>query len=434
MNDLERALVDSARTGARLTCDDTRIGDSRGLIRAQLLRELLLGRRGPVDPRGIRIAGVRIVGVLDLDNVVACAGAAMTECLFAESFTAWNARLPWLDLSLSRLPGFCGGLINVEAGLWFTGTVVHGSRENGAIELHGASIRGTLDLQEAKVFNETGPAVWAAGLEVGGNFRMSGADLIGAGRRGTVHLLGAHIGGIVTMASAKVINGSGKAIFAGQARIGGNFNLQGVNAFGNDDLGGAISLLGAHIDGDVNFLNIEVANRSGLALDLERAKVAGKVLLVRSALCSEPDADGRCKDPTFVDLNGFTFDALEALPGEPVSWWDWLHLIRHHTDYYRPGPYQALASVERDAGHDGNVRKILVAQQKDIRQRAPEALGSWSTRCFHWLWGALAGYGYRAPANRGGFACHSDSGRRARSVGWAGRRRRAPYRGTSELL
>jgi len=98
LDDLERALVDSARTGARLTCGGADIGDS---IRAQVLRDLLLGRYGPVDPRGIRVAGARITGVLDLDNVAACAGVGLTGCLFTDRVTAWNARLPWLDLSSS---------------------------------------------------------------------------------------------------------------------------------------------------------------------------------------------------------------------------------------------------------------------------------------------------------------------------------------------
>ncbi|MEV7045545.1 hypothetical protein [Amycolatopsis sp. NPDC051061] len=59
-------------------------------------------------------------------------------------------------------------------------------------------------------------------------------------------------------------------------------------------------------------------------------------------------------------------------------------------------PYQQLAAVERTAGHDGNARRILIAQQRDLYDRAPNAIGGWGARRFHWLWGKLAGYGYRA--------------------------------------
>ncbi|MEU7785721.1 hypothetical protein [Amycolatopsis sp. NPDC049159] len=401
LNDLERALVDAARTGTSLTCgaadsgEPGETGDPSRSIRAQLLRELVLGRHGPVDPRGIRLTGARITGVVDLDNVAACAGMKLAGCSFEERVTAWNARLPWLDLTSSWLPGFRGNLIDVEAGLWLTGTVIVGSGSGGAVGLHSARVRGSLDLSYAQVVNDSGPAVRAIGLEVTGSVFMSGAELTGTGSPGAVQLFGAHIGGNLVMRSAKITNRSGKAFVAGQLRVEGNLNCEGVEASG-DDFGGAVSLLGAHIGGDAYFRNTEITNRAGLALDLEHAHVVGKVFLLRSTLCSEPDGAGRCEDPTLVDLNGFEYGALESSPGQPVSWQDWLHIIRHHTKYYRPAPYQALASAERGAGHDGNVRRILIAQQKDLHQRAPDSLGNRSTRWFHWLWGALAGYGYLA--------------------------------------
>ncbi|EOD64214.1 hypothetical protein H480_32963 [Amycolatopsis vancoresmycina DSM 44592] len=378
--------MEAARTGEKLVCD----GEA---IRARLIRELLLGWYGPVDPGGIRVSGARITGVLDLDSVTACAGAKLTGCLFADPVTAWNAHLPWLDLSRSWIPGLSGDLLNVEAGLWLTGAVIVGSGKGGAVALHGARITGSLDLHDAQVGNTSGAAVRAVGLEVSGSVLMSGADLSGSSFRGAVQLSGAHIGGSLALRSAKITNNGGGAVRADQLRVEGVLDCRGVKATG-DHFGGAISLLGAHVGGDASFLDMEVVNRSGLALDLEHAQVVGKIFLVRSTVCAEADADSVCRDPVLVDLNGFKFGALEASPGQPVSWRDWLHLIRHHTEIYRPGPYQALASAERDAGHEGNVRRILIAQQKDLRRRAPEALGNWLTRSFHWLWGVLAGYGY----------------------------------------
>ena len=99
------------------------------------------------------------------------------------------------------------------------------------------------------------------------------------------------------------------------------------------------------------------------------------------------------KNPTgpLLDVDDFSCGSLDGM-----DWRQWLDLIRHHTKEYRPSPYQQLAAVERVAGHDGNARAILIAQQQDLRRRAPHALGGWLTRRFHGLWGALAGYGYRA--------------------------------------
>ena len=49
--------------------------------------------------------------------------------------------------------------------------------------------------------------------------------------------------------------------------------------------------------------------------------------------------------------------------------------------------------MQRAAGHDADARKILIAQQQDLRERGD--LGGWLTRTAHRAWGALGGYGYR---------------------------------------
>ncbi|SEF33978.1 hypothetical protein SAMN05421837_107147 [Amycolatopsis pretoriensis] len=141
-------------------------------------------------------------------------------------------------------------------------------------------------------------------------------------------------------------------------------------------------------------LGSEITNSEGLTLDLENTHVESKVFLPRDTLCSGTSAEKPCEQPRRVDINGFKFGALEVMPYQSMPWQEWLHLVRFHTEAYRPGPYQELASAERAAGHDGNARRILIAQQRDLYDRAPKALGNWLTRRFHWLWGALAGYGY----------------------------------------
>jgi hypothetical protein len=88
-------------------------------------------------------------------------------------------------------------------------------------------------------------------------------------------------------------------------------------------------------------------------------------------------------------LNEFDYRSLQG-----NTWQQWLHLIRYHTPNYSPGPYQQLAKAERAAGHEDNARKILIAQQRDLRRSG--ALGGWVASTTHLMWGALAGYGYRA--------------------------------------
>jgi hypothetical protein len=73
---------------------------------------------------------------------------------------------------------------------------------------------------------------------------------------------------------------------------------------------------------------------------------------------------------------------------------NWLKLLREATPGYAPQPYQQLAAVHREAGHDGQARRILIAQQQDLHRRGD--IGGRFAKVVHSLWGVVGGYGYRA--------------------------------------
>ncbi|MEV6644275.1 hypothetical protein [Amycolatopsis sp. NPDC051371] len=678
----ERELVDAARRGLAYVTDAP--------VRAGVLRELLLGLRGPVDPRGVRLGGARIAGTLNLDHVEAGTGLALVDCVVVNTISARHARLPWLDLSGSRIAGFDGTGVRIGHDLDFTGVratgsgdfgvlclrdarvdgltvfaqaeirsgdgpalylddlecraikglglratgagdsgairllgahisgevflgeavlanesgpVVHadsavvdgdlslagatvtGAGGDGALRLLGARVGGQLDLGDGTLVNDSGPAVGAdrlragglyatgvtvtgaisllgarvdgqvnfggavlanprgralsadsiqvegsffgegmkvrgsgeygalclLGAHVGGNCYLEGAELTndsgaalsgdrlrvdgnvhlqgviaaGAGEPGTIRLLSAHIAGELYFEGARIANDAGPALYADNLHVGGNVDLTGASvagageegalrlhnaevgsqlrlpgaelanasgpAFSADDLRvgsylellevkvtcsselGALSLRAARVHGSATLTGAEVANDAGPVLIADRCEVRGSLALsglrgtsagegatihllgahiggqlsftgaeivTTGTLVSLEDAvvDGPVFLPAelvssggLVDLDGFRFGSL----GD-VTWREWLTLIRDHTAAYRPGPYQRLAASERAAGHDGNARQILIAQQRDLQRRAPEAIGGWPAGRFHWLWGALAGYGYRA--------------------------------------
>ncbi|MFS8099791.1 hypothetical protein LFM09_21945 [Lentzea alba] len=89
-------------------------------------------------------------------------------------------------------------------------------------------------------------------------------------------------------------------------------------------------------------------------------------------------------------LDGFAYGSL-ATTG--TDWRRWLHWIRSHTREYTAQSYWQLAGVERAAGNDVAVRRILISQQDDRRIRG--AFDSRWSRLRHRIWGVLAGYGYR---------------------------------------
>jgi hypothetical protein len=213
---------------------------------------------------------------------------------------------------------------------------------------------------KAHVRNKSGPALYADGAHVERAIVLMESGLSGAGPGGAVWLLGAHVGGL-RFVKTVLHNNSGPGLFADQLQADGLVRLQRMRLSGSG---------------------------ADLVLRLAGAHAGGPFELIDTALCPDPAA---CDGRRLLDITDFGYGSLAG-----VDWRHWLHLIQHHTNEYRPSPYQQLAAAERAAGHDGNAKSILIAQQHDLRHRAPAALGGWLTRRFHWLWGALAGYGYRA--------------------------------------
>jgi hypothetical protein len=85
----ERELVEAVNAGHVLECSQlsteqlSATGDPKHIIRAELLRELLLTRCDkPLDPRGVRVRGARITGVLDLTHVQTAVGIELRSCSF----------------------------------------------------------------------------------------------------------------------------------------------------------------------------------------------------------------------------------------------------------------------------------------------------------------------------------------------------------------
>ncbi|HEX6354920.1 hypothetical protein [Actinophytocola sp.] len=538
LTDHESALTDAACGGTELVCAD------RVPIRAALIRELLLGRRGELDPRGVRLRGARVVGALELDYVTAKVGLDLVDCDIEEPVDLTQAALPRLVLVRSRLAGLraagvriSGDLLLDEATIVGTektgavrllsahvgralsldgvevrndfGSALHADRmqvdgivllrdarlsgegRKGAVRMVGAHLKGELNMSRTDIRNDTGPALDAAtltvdstmfldqvtvsghgdmgairvvGARIGGRISLDGADIrntsgpalgaegahvggdllvhgarfsgagspgalqlanarvggdlylvdtevrndsgaavhadglrvdgtpvllrtrmSGSAEDGTIWLLGAHVAGLRVVES-EVDNDAGPALFAAQLRVQGNVFLQ-LTRMSGAGRHAAIRLGDSRIGGQLVFGNMTISNPDGQLLDLREAQVGASVWFPTDVVCPDPAAcDGR-----LVNLNDFSYGSIEG-----ADWRQWLHLVRHHTKEYRPSPYQQLAAVERAAGHDGNARNILIAQQQDLRHRSPAALGGWLTRRFHWLWGALAGYGYRA--------------------------------------
>lgn len=83
-------------------------------------------------------------------------------------------------------------------------------------------------------------------------------------------------------------------------------------------------------------------------------------------------------------VNGLTY------PEPPADTDAWLTMLREHNFRYEAQPYQQLAAVHRAAGHEHTARKVLIAQQRDLRRR-----GDPGNKLWHWFLGVTLGYGYK---------------------------------------
>ncbi|MCU1610673.1 MAG: hypothetical protein JWM45_2589 [Pseudonocardiales bacterium] len=500
----EPALIDALASGCVVECSKLTVEQLAATenplytIRAELLRELVLGRSGEhLDPLGVRVHGARITGTLDLTHVPAAVGIELRGCVFECPVLMVSARLPWLTLAGSQLCALdCDGLQvdgDVLLGDGFTAT---GQSDYGALRLLGAHIKGQLNLNGARLTNETGPALIGDGLHVdgdvfGGGFiatghgelgavRLPGAHIIGqlnfngaelanqAGpaligdglrvdgglvlaegftasghyERGAVRLPGAHIRGQLNLACATLVNPAGAALIGDHLEVDGGVYLDGFTATGYGEDGvvrlpdahitgqlnldraeltnpagaaligdhlrvdsdmfaegliatghsqdGAVRLADAHISGQLNLSQTKLTNPAGPVLDLEDAEVK-HLFLPAQVICSHAAAKtSRCAAPAHqLILSGLAYTSLHA-----VDWREWLHLIIHHTRAYRPQPYRQLAAALRASGHESAARKVLIAQQQDLHHRGD--IGGPLSKSAHWLWGVLAGYGYRS--------------------------------------
>lgn len=444
----EKELIRSARLGLwytasalapedLVTCDEP---DHQ--VRGEVIRELLLGWHGEVDPRGVRVANARITGELDVRYVTASVGLYLRECVVDQPALFNNARFPRLDMSGTHVPGLAATGLRVDGALHLRqGFTATGVGQRGAVNLVGASVGGSLSLSGARLTNDSGPALHAERITVDGTMRLrKGFTAIGSGIEGAVNLSIAHIGGVLMMREAQITNTSGPGLQAGQVRVDGSVKVRGGVVMTGHGHRGALHLVGARIGGSLSMEGTHLVNPDGPALHAERLRVDDRVILragftatsggtesslifkgahvagalefadahldgagefllnLDSAQCAYvvlpadlicPDSRDGCPGKArriFVD--GFTYTDVAG-----VGWQDWLHLLRFHTHTYLPQPYRQLAATRSAAGHDGDARRILITQQRDHRARGD--VGGPMSRFAHFVWGALAGYGYR---------------------------------------
>lgn len=304
----------------------------------------------------IRLRGARVQGQLD------CQGAR---------------------LSNTDGPAFGADTIVVDSDALFEGCQVRTSSQLGSIRLLGARIAGSIMFGRAWLGNTAGPAFVADKISVGANAAFhDGFIAQGAGDHGSVRMPNARIAGQLSFSGAHVISQGGTALWLQSINVSGQaFFNDGFRAEASGN-GAALDLYAAHCAGELSFQESTIVQHADdmLALDLSQVAVVSQLFLPLAEL----------PHGWLVDVDGLRYRGIPR----SAALDDWLTVLRTRTASYTPQPYQHLATVYHAAGHEPATRRILIAQQDDLRSRGE--LGGPARRCLHALSGILIGYGYQS--------------------------------------
>jgi hypothetical protein len=210
-----------------------------------------------IDPKGLRVFGVTLEEVLDLQgcqiitplNFHGCVMKAGVNLRFAET----------RDITLQRC--------TIERWMQASGVDMDGSitlyesRFSAEIRMFGARIKGDLHFHNSKLEVKEGDALSVDGAHIGGSVQLHE----GFTSNGTIRLKGARIGGDLDCSGAKLEVIEGESLSADGIDVGGSIQL--------------IRLRGARIRGVLDCSGAILEVKEGDAISAHRAEIGGGVFL-----------------------------------------------------------------------------------------------------------------------------------------------------------
>ncbi|GAB3009885.1 hypothetical protein [Saccharothrix stipae] len=332
---------------------------------ASLIRDLLTDE---LDQRGLRISGARVSGQLDLSDVVVSRPVVLRDCTTDEPVLLDRARLTSLDLSGLVAPAVSAPWLKLDHYLLMKQVRLAGGA-GWALDLGEASIGGHVSLSGAHVRSEHEYAVHAVKLRTGSHLYLTDVRVVG-----TVRLDGARLGGNLDARGAHLHAERDSALLGVDVQLDDSVVLRDARVTTGSDRHAAVRIRGARIGGQLVLRDAEL--RGAVALDVKQVRVGTEVLLPPGGL------DG------LVDLDGLTYSGVPR----DATVDEWLEVLGRRTPVYASQPYVHLAAANQAAGNERDVRRIRVAQQRDLLRRG--RLTRWG-RVWHRITGATVGYGYR---------------------------------------
>lgn len=339
--------------------------DPDRIVRAEFIRFLVLGgdAAGRIHEKGLRLSGARIIGKLDLEGCRIPRDIGLKDCLFDTSPILQSAIIDNLYLDGSALPGLQADGLEARGNL-----SVRGSRVTGQISLRGARIGANIEADGAIFIATNEIAIDADGLEARGGVLLRGAQV-----NGGIILSGVRLGGDVNAIGTEIHWPDAVALNCNGMMARGDILLRGVT------ITGEVRLVGGHFGGDFDCTSATFVQPGGYALRLNRATIDGAFFLrqdavVEGVLDLTATSIGAIDDdrkswpqPNSLLLNRCRYGAFIGGPVDAQSRLDWL--ARQMPKDFWPQPYEHLASVLREMGHNEDATAVLITKEK-LQRRA----------------------------------------------------------------
>ncbi|MGQ4437816.1 oxidoreductase [Streptomyces sp. SAS_260] len=384
--------------------------DSARTVRAAVIVALLLGARAvqPGTVAGLRLAGARISGRLNLAGAQITYVLWLEDCWFEESVDLLGASTQTLVITGSWVPGIEADSACVEGNLDLRRSVVESltsspfNHVSTALSLSDARVTGGMFLNGARINAPGGWAIAAGGLVMEGGVFCQGGFVA----RGQIRLMEAQLPRGLHMRGARLEcpGPRGVALSLDHA-VASTLNLS--DGFIAD---GTVRLRGAQVSDKATFEGAVLNGPSdgdGPALlgmlmqavdfDFTLARPPSGTVDLRAAQVSYLH-DNEHSWPDVVELDGFVYGSIKKVQsgerreatGRRESAASRVAWIRRSPGY-SPQPYEQLANWYRTIGHDDDARRVLLAKQRHRRRSL-----SLSARLWGHLLDVTVGYGYRS--------------------------------------
>jgi hypothetical protein len=345
-----------------------REGDPDRKVRADLIRALLLGGEGlpAMHEKGLRLSGAWVTGTLDLEGCRIPRDIGLLDCRFDAVPVLRSAIIDTLSLDGSMLPGLNADRLEARGDLLFRAATI-----NGLIALKGARIEGDLVFDGASLGNPDEVCIAAERIAVRGGALFRGAHL-----EGELILSGGRIGGHLDLVGSTIHRPDSFAVEANSVTVGGDVALRHATVTGSFDL------QTARVGGDLDLSGASLAAPGSMALNLDRTKVVaafflrqgasidGTLSLAGAELGAILDEPASWPAKGDLVLNRCLYGALLGAATDAKPRLDWLSRqapLRWGEDFW-PQPYEQLAKVLREMGHDDDARTVLMEKERLSRR------------------------------------------------------------------